>query len=59
MQIIINEKDVKQLKKIKDIKINKYLTKIDNISEDEAIEFMEYLYDKAKIDELYELTYPP
>ena len=59
MQIIINEKDVKQLKKIKDARINRYLTKIDNISEDEAIEFMEYLYDKAKIDELYELTYPP
>jgi hypothetical protein len=47
MQIIINEKDVKQLKKIKDDRINRYLTKIDNISEDEAIEFMEYLYDKA------------
>ena len=48
MQIIINEKDEKQLKKLKDARINRYLTKIANISEDEAIEFMEYLYDKTK-----------
>ncbi len=47
MQIKINEKDLKALKEIKDVKINKFLTKIDNIDEDEAIEFMEYLYDKS------------
>lgn len=47
MQIKINEDDLKNLKKIKDARINRFLTKIDNINEDEAIEFMEYLYDKA------------
>lgn len=47
MQIIINEKEIKQLKKLKDARINRYLIKIDDINEDEAIEFMEYLYDKA------------
>ena len=36
MQLIIDENDRKQLK-----------SKIDNISENEAIDFMEYLYDKS------------
>lgn len=47
MQIKISNEDLKVLKKIKDPKINKYLNKLENINEDEAIEFMEYLYDKA------------
>ncbi len=47
MQIKISNEDLKALKKIKDPKINKYLSKIENISEDEAIVFMEYLYDKS------------
>lgn len=47
MQIKISKEDLKVLKRIKDPKINKYLNKIESINEDEAIEFMEYLYDKA------------
>lgn len=47
MQIKISEIDVKALKKMNNPKINKYLNKIDDISEDEAIDFMEYLYDKS------------
>ena len=46
MQIRISNEDLKALKKIKDPRINRYLSKIENISEDEAIAFMEYLYDK-------------
>lgn len=47
MQIRISNEDLKALKKIKDPRINRYLSKIENISEDEAIAFMEYLYDKS------------
>lgn len=47
MQLKIDEKDLLILKDINDPKINKYLSKIENINEDEAIEFMEYLYDKS------------
>ncbi len=47
MVIKINNQDLKKLKNIKDPKINKYLNKLENISEDEAIDFMEYLYDKS------------
>jgi len=47
MQIRINNQDLKALKKIKDPRINRYLSKIENISEDEAFAFMEYLYDKS------------
>ena len=47
MQIRISNEDLKALKKMKDPKINRYLNKIENISEDEAIVFMEYLYDKS------------
>lgn len=47
MQLKIDEKDLLILKDINDPKINKYLSKVENINEDEAIEFMEYLYDKS------------
>lgn len=47
MQLKIDEKDLLILKDINDPKINKYLSKIESINEDEAIEFMEYLYDKS------------
>ena len=47
MQLEINENDRKQLNNLNDDKINNYLSKIDNISENEAIDFMEYLYDKS------------
>lgn len=47
MQLKIDKKDLLILKDINDPKINKYLSKIENINEDEAIEFMEYLYDKS------------
>ena len=47
MQLEINENDKKQLNNLNDDKINNYLSKIDNISENEAIDFMEYLYDKS------------
>ena len=47
MQIKINDEDIKALKKLNNQEINKYLDKIDNINEDEAIEFMEYIYDKS------------
>ena len=47
MQLIIDENDRKQLNNLNDDKINNYLSKIDNISENEAIDFMEYLYDKS------------
>lgn len=47
MVIKINNQDLKKLKNIKDPKINKYLNKLENISEDEPIDFMEYLYDKS------------
>lgn len=47
MLIKINNQDLKKLKNIKDPKINKYLNKLENISENEAIDFMEYLYDKS------------
>ena len=47
MQIRISNENLKELKKIKDPRINRYLSKIENISEDEAIAFMEYLYDKS------------
>ena len=43
MQLEINENDKKQLNNLNDDKINNYLSKIDNISENEAIDFMEYL----------------
>ena len=43
MQLEINENDRKQLNNLNDDKINNYLSKIDNISENEAIDFMEYL----------------
>ena len=45
MQLEINENDKKQLNNLNDDKINNYLSKIDNISENEAIDFMEYLYE--------------
>ena len=47
MKIRIINEYLKELKKIKDPRINRYLSKIENISEDEAIVFMEYLYDKS------------
>ncbi len=47
MKLKIDEADIKKLKALKNTKINKFLTKINEISEDEAIEFMEYLYDKS------------
>lgn len=47
MVIKINNQDLKKLKSMKDPKINKYLNKLENISENEAIDFMEYLYDKS------------
>ena len=47
MKLIIDQADIKKLKALKNTKINSFLNKIDNIKEDEAIEFMEFLYDKA------------
>lgn len=47
MQIKISEMDLKVLKKMNNPQINKYLKNIDNMSENEAIDFMEYLYDKS------------
>ncbi len=47
MKITINDNDIKQLKKLKDARINRYLGMINNINEDDAIEFMDYLYDKS------------
>lgn len=47
MKLIIDQADIKKLKDLKNTKINKFLEKIENINEDEAIEFMEFLYDKA------------
>ena len=46
MQLEINENDKKQLNNLNDDKINNYLSKIDNISENEAIDFMEYLHSR-------------
>lgn len=47
MQLKISEKDRKQLNNLNDDEIDNYLSKIDNISENDAINFMEYLYDKS------------
>lgn len=47
MQIKIDEKDLLILKDINDPVINKYLSKIQDIAEEDALDFMEYLYDKA------------
>lgn len=47
MQLKINEMDLLILKDINDPIINKYLSKILNLTEEEALDFMEYLYDKA------------
>ena len=47
MQLKINEMDLLILKDINDPIINKYLSKILNLTEEEAFDFMEYLYDKA------------
>lgn len=58
MKIKIDEADIKKLKALKNIKINYYLEQIDNISEEKAIEFMEFLYDKANeyLDKNYNST---
>ena len=47
MQLKINEMDLLILKDINDPIINKYLSKILNLTEEETLDFMEYLYDKA------------
>lgn len=47
MQLKIDEKDLLILKDTNDPVINKYLSKIQNITEEDALDFMEYLYDKA------------
>lgn len=47
MKIKIDEADIKKLKDLKNTKIDYYLTQLDNIEEEKAIEFMEFLYDKA------------
>lgn len=47
MKIKISEEDIKKLKSLKNTKINYYLAQIDNIEEEKAIEFMDFLYDKA------------
>lgn len=47
MKIRIDEADIKKLKDLKNTKIDYYLTQLDNIEEEKAIEFMEFLYDKA------------
>lgn len=56
MKIKIEEADIKKLKALKNKKIDYYLTKIDDIEEEKAIEFMEFLYDKAN-DYLKEKNY--
>lgn len=47
MKISIDELDIKKLKALKNTKINYYLTLIDNIDEEKAVDFMEFLYDKS------------
>lgn len=47
MQLKINEMDLLILKDINDPIINIYLSKILNLTEEETLDFMEYLYDKA------------
>ena len=49
MQLKINEMDLLILKDINDPIINKYLSKILNLTEEETLDFMEYLYDKFLI----------
>ena len=44
MQLEHNENDRKQLNNFNDDKINNHLSKIDNISENEAIDFMRNTY---------------
>lgn len=58
MKIKIDEADIKKLKALKNIKINYYLEQIDNISEEKAIEFMEFLYEKSNqyLDKDYNST---
>ena len=47
MKIDISKSDINKLKSLKNTKIEYYLSKIDDLSMEDALDFMEFLYDKA------------
>ena len=48
MKIDISKSDINKLKGLRNTKIDYYLTKIDNMSMEDALDFMEFLYDKVE-----------
>lgn len=47
MKIDISKSDINKLKSLKNTKINYYLSRVDDMSMEDALDFMEFLYDKA------------
>ena len=47
MKIDISKSDINKLKSLKNTKIDYYLSKIDDMSMEDVLDFMEFLYDKA------------
>lgn len=48
MKIDISKSDINKLKGFRNTKIDYYLSKIDNMSMEDALDFMEFLYDKVE-----------
>ena len=47
MKIDISKSDINKLKSLKNTKIDYYLSRVDDMSMEDALDFMEFLYDKA------------
>ncbi len=47
MKIDISKTDINKLKSLKNTKIDYYLSRVDDMSMEDALDFMEFLYDKA------------
>lgn len=48
MKIDISKSDINKLRSIRNTKIDYYLTKIDDMSMEDALDFMEFLYEKVE-----------
>ena len=47
MKVEISKTDINKLKSLKNTKIDYYLSRVDDMSMEDALDFMEFLYDKA------------